>query len=48
MQNGRINEAKQTIISINTWGQRGDKKEYRQANEVMTALENNMVIASLN
>ncbi|VDK85767.1 unnamed protein product [Litomosoides sigmodontis] len=41
MQNGRMDEAKQTVIAINTWGQRGDKKEYRQADEVMNAFENN-------
>ncbi|KAL4003457.1 Sugar transporter family protein [Acanthocheilonema viteae] len=41
MQKGRLNETKETIIAMNTWGQRTEKKQYCQAEEVMNALKNN-------
>uniref|UniRef100_A0A0R3S0M7 MFS domain-containing protein n=1 Tax=Elaeophora elaphi TaxID=1147741 RepID=A0A0R3S0M7_9BILA len=40
MQKGRLNEAKQIIIAMNTWGQSAEKKQYRHAEEVTNALEN--------
>lgn len=40
MQKGRLNEAQQIIIAMNTWGQSAEKKQYRHEDEMMNVLGN--------
>ncbi|EFO18874.2 hypothetical protein LOAG_09617 [Loa loa] len=42
MQKGLLNEARRTIIAMNTWGHGAEKKQYRHEQEVMDALENDL------
>ncbi|KAK6102703.1 Sugar transporter family protein [Brugia pahangi] len=40
MQKGRLNEAQQTIIAMNTWGKNAAKRQYRHEQEVIDTLGN--------
>uniref|UniRef100_A0A1I8EKM0 MFS domain-containing protein n=1 Tax=Wuchereria bancrofti TaxID=6293 RepID=A0A1I8EKM0_WUCBA len=40
MQKGRLNEARQTIIAMNTWGKNAAKRQYRHEQEVIDTLGN--------
>ncbi|CAG9530368.1 unnamed protein product [Cercopithifilaria johnstoni] len=41
IQKGRLNEANEIIVAMNTWGQNAEKKQYHNAEEVLNALKNN-------
>uniref|UniRef100_A0A1I7VUI3 MFS domain-containing protein n=1 Tax=Loa loa TaxID=7209 RepID=A0A1I7VUI3_LOALO len=48
MQKGLLNEARRTIIAMNTWGHGAEKKQYRHEQEVMDALENDLTVPLVN